>query len=63
VYRDINLLVTDVALRRHFRYLCQKLTDGAAPQTVQRGPACFHCRSRVGLEFFGRLFAWTGSWT
>ena len=34
-------------------------TDGASPpQTVQRGPAHFQCRSPVSLEFFGRLCAW-----
>jgi len=31
-----------------------KWTDGATPQTVQHGLACFQCRSTVGLAFFGR---------
>jgi len=43
------------------QFVCQKWTHCATPQTVQRGLACFQCRSpSFGLEFFGKLPAWSG---
>jgi len=58
-------LVADIASRKHpLRSVClNDLILTCHKLSSAHGLTCFQRHSSVGLDFFGRLSAWPGSWT